>query len=82
MINPCTLPRGVAMLFSIGDRVVTEAEEPNAFRTDRILSESSSERIQKEIYNNWISCVSPITFYKEVRYIVLDDLMNSWFRRF
>lgn len=70
------------MLFAVGNRALTHAVESNEFRTDRVLIDSASERIQKELLDNWISHTSPVTFEKKTGYCVPNDLFNSWFRSF
>lgn len=80
-MNPSVLPRGVALLFSVGDRRRIKVNEDIAFRTDKAI-ESTNEKLKKELLNNWLSNTSPITFKKGKEYYITDELFNAYFRRF
>ena len=81
MLNPLKIPRGVANLFMIGDVDVTTITEDVAHRPDKILKRCGMNSMVKEIVNNYISNISPISCENGAEYIVTDALFNGYFVR-
>jgi hypothetical protein len=79
MIKPITLPRGIAQIFSMGDRLLIDINEQNEYRPDRVVDSGDPNRIKKEFMNNNLSNLSPISFKKGHYYFAIDDTFMSYF---
>ena len=82
MMNPLTISRGVALLFSLGMRTEVLIDENRNYRPDKVLAEGTNSRIKKEFVNNHISNISPLTCKKGKHYFVMNEMFNSYFRSF
>jgi len=79
MIRSITLPRGVAQIFSMGNRYLVNINEQNECRPDRVVDSGDPNRIKKEFMNNSLSNMSPISFKKGYYYFAVDDIYMSYF---
>ena len=81
MLKPLNIPRGVAKIFMIGNSTETIIDETYNHRPDRVLSSSGMKSIMKELVNNYISNISPISCKNGTTYIITDSLFNAYFSK-
>ena len=81
MLTMLKVPRGVANLFVLGNSSeITITEEFN-HRPDKILDQYGMKSFVKEMVNNYMSNISPISCKNGIPYIVTDSLFNGYFVR-
>ena len=79
MLKPLKIPRGVADIFIIGDASSQKIDETTTHRPDRVLEQFGMESIGKEITNNYLTNVSPISCKNGIDYIIADSLFCAYF---
>ena len=81
MLRPLTIPRGIANILMLGDITVLSINEKYSYRPDKILDEVGQKSIPKEMINNYLSNVSPISCTQKTEYIIADSLFDAYFAR-
>ena len=81
MLKPLKIPRGVANIFVLGDSTTQKINEYTKYRPDKILEQYGMESMSKEIVNNYLTNISPISCKSDVTYVIADALFNGYFVR-
>lgn len=81
MLKPLKVPRGVANIFMIGCVDVKKINEEFSYRPDKILNKYGMKSIGKEMVNNHLTNLSPISCTTGKEYFVTDALFNAYFVR-
>lgn len=81
MLKPLNIPRGVAKIFMLGNSNEIVINETYNHRPDRILANYGMKSIMKELVNNYLSNISPISCKNGTEYIVTDSLFNAYFSK-
>lgn len=81
-MTPLNVPRGVGMLFSVGNSRRVTINENQDRRPDRVLGDYTSSPMKEELVNNYITNVSPISCKKGISYTIVDSTFTAYFRRF
>jgi len=79
MIKPVNIPRGTAILFSIGLVAYDVYTEATQYRPDQILEKNGISGIKNEVLDNYMSICSPISAVKGKRELFVSDLFRSYF---
>ena len=75
------LPFGVIQLFKINNSSEMIVTDNFAHRPDRVLESIGLSSFANEMANNRASNTSPISMKQREKYILLDNLFLSYFRR-
>lgn len=81
MLKPLKIPRGIANIFMLGDVDSIGITEKFTYRPDKIMDQFGMKSMLKEIVNNYISNISPISCENGVEYLIADSLFNGYFVR-
>lgn len=81
MLKPLKIPRGVANIFMLGDIDQMDINENLAYRPDKVMDQFGMKSMVKEIVNNYISNISPISCKTGTEYLIADSLFNGYFVR-
>ncbi len=81
MLKPLKIPRGVANIFMLGDTDEIIINESLSYRPDRVMDQFGMKSMVKEIVNNYISNISPISCENGKEYLIADSLFNGYFVR-
>ena len=81
MLRPLKIPRGIANILMLGDIDTLFINEKYSHRPDKILDDYGQKSISKEMINNYLSNVSPISCKNGVEYIIADSIFDAYFIR-
>ena len=73
MIKPLKVPRGVAVLFSLGNRYDVKISQDWSHRSDKVLETMNLKSLKYEIMDNYISNASPMTLNKGDPYVIVSN---------
>lgn len=76
MMNPISIPRGIANIFLVGMCDEVQITEDWKYRPDK-----KNLGMRAEIINNHLSNVSPISCEKGKRYVFTNNLFMTYFGR-
>ena len=79
MIKPLKVPRGVAVLFSLGNRYDVKISQDWSHRSDKVLETMNLKSLKYEIMDNYISNASPMTLNKGNPYVIVDKFFGGIF---
>ncbi len=79
MLKPIKIPRGIANIFAVGDSTDMNITEDLEYRPDKIQEIINTPSMAKEIVDNFMSNISPITLRKGDTYVITDNLFKGYF---
>lgn len=79
MLKPIKIPRGIANIFAVGNSTDMNIIESLEYRPDKIQEMINTPSMAKELTDNYMSNVSPITLKKGSDYIITDNLFKGYF---
>jgi hypothetical protein len=79
MLKPVKIPRCVANIFSIGNSTDINIIENFEYRPDKIQETLNAPSMNKELIDNYMSNISPITLRKGSTYTITDNMFKGYF---
>lgn len=79
MLNPITIPKGVAKILMVGNYTSYLITEEYEHRPDLVLEKVNKKSVSNEIINNYMNDISPIHLSKNSIYNVMGNNFIGYF---